>query len=371
MNARQAACIGLAGLLLSSGARALDAGAPPPDRQSAGLWDAVGRPEQRRAHALHEQARRLLADASRQLPTGWREACKRTLSLGRGSDSHAALYGRMRALRQFVRQALRKRALVDSALARLHLALELSPDDPALLFTTADALSRWEQPGPLWGCSVQRRDAKAIELLRRLQRDHPGHRPGDVAARLALVLMRAHRFEEAAATYERQIALDFQTQSPVAQYNMAEALMLSGRLEEALSHYRLAISASRARHQYLPPLWGLAVTLDRLGEHDAALEEAARAMAADGRSMRILRSNDIFFEPGHEVHYYEGLGHEARAGELEGVEKLRALEAAAESYGAFLLGAGQRGAFAREARDNLGRVRQAAASLREKLSATR
>jgi tetratricopeptide (TPR) repeat protein len=360
----------LLGVLLQPGvAGALDARAEAPHRQSAGLWDALGRPEQRRARALHAQAQRLLADAARQLPTGWREACKRTLSLGRGSDSHAALYGRMRALRQFVRQALRKRALVDSALARLHLARELTADDPAVLFTTADALSRWEQPGPLWGCSVERRDAEAIALLQRLQREHPEHRPGDVAARLALVLMRAHRFEEAAETYERQIALDFQAESPVAHYNMAEALMLSGRLEEALSHYRLAISASRARHQYLPPLWGLAVTLDRLGEHQAALEEAARAVAADGRSMRILRSNDIFFEPEHEVHYYEGLGHEAMAADLQGVKRLQALVAAAESYGAFLLGAGQRGAFAREAKGNLRRVREAAEALREKLSA--
>jgi hypothetical protein len=81
--------------------------------------------------------------------------------------------------------------------------------------------------------------------------------------------------------------------------------------------------------------FGLAVALDRTGEHAAAIEEAVEAMEASERSLDVLAPDNVDFEPANERYVYQALAHEALA-QLKPEERASALEAAAESYAAFL-----------------------------------
>ncbi len=100
--------------------------------------------------------------------------------------------------------------------------------------------------------------------------------------------------------------------------NLAETQMHLGDLKDAIEGYREAIRlAGRLPLRDTAPLatWGLAVALDRSGERIAAEKEARFALEIE-RSMGvqgILRSEDVFFFPDYEVHWYEGLGSTARA----------------------------------------------------------
>jgi tetratricopeptide (TPR) repeat protein len=130
--------------------------------------------------------------------------------------------------------------------------------------------------------------------------------------------------------------------------------MLSGRLEEALEHYQKATELADGGRGYLLTLWGMAVTLDRLGEHEHAIEHIRKALASEGGRMTILRSDGVFFEPEHEIHYYEGLGHEALAGGSD--DPRPELRAAAESFRTYLSAAGEDARFFAAASSNLERI---------------
>jgi hypothetical protein len=99
-----------------------------------------------------------------------------------------------------------------------------------------------------------------------------------------------------------------------------------------------------------------------LGEHASAIEHAQKALHAEGWTAQALRSDGVFFEPPHELHYYEGLAHEALAAHDANVSA-RELRAATVSYRAFLAGAGERGTFTQAVEIALERVRKAQASL--------
>jgi hypothetical protein len=76
--------------------------------------------------------------------------------------------------------------------------------------------------------------------------------------------------------------------------------------------------------------------------------------AYNGR-LAILRDKDVFFEPAHERHYYEALGHEALAAK-PGPQRTLALDAALTSWDAFLEEGGANGRFAEPARRNRKRI---------------
>jgi tetratricopeptide (TPR) repeat protein len=335
------------------------AGSHGPQRQSAPLWREVGSPGQRRARELLRQALLHEREAERQLPSEWPSLCRRALSPGFGDENLASVRGRSRALRELSRQAFVRRARIDSAIARLELARRLVPEDPDIRYALARVLMRWEAPAPLYRCASLRRDDDAITALEALRREHPEFAQAAVAFDLAVALTRRERFAEAAQVYGETIALALDpTEAQVMRSNMAEVTMLSGDLEGAVSHYERALRGGGGGRDYLLPLWGLAVALDRLGEHDAALEHAGKAVHAEGGRMSVLRSDGVFFEPAHEIHYYEALGHEALAAR-SGASAARELAAAAASYRSFLTGAGDGGAFGTAARANLERVERA------------
>ena len=74
--------------------------------------------------------------------------------------------------------------------------------------------------------------------------------------------------------------------------------------------------------------------------------------------MQVLRSDGVFFEPEHEIHAYEGLGHEALAARSDADRALE-LAAAAASYRAFIDAAGSNAAFSTAARADLDQVEAA------------
>jgi tetratricopeptide (TPR) repeat protein len=333
---------------------------------SASLWREVGHPGQRRARDLLRQALMHEREANRLLPSDWPALCRRAMSPGFGDDSLAALRGRTRALRELSRQALVRRARLDSAIARLELAAELAPDDPEIRYALARVLIKWEEPGPLWRCTAKRRDEDAIAVLLELRRRAPQFAQSAVAFDLAIVLTRAARFAEAAQVYSEAIALALDPgEAAVMRSNLAEVTMLSGDVETAIVHYERALRAAAGGRDYLLPLWGMAVALDRLGEHQAALEYAGKAVHAEGGRMAVLRSDGVFFEPEHEIHYYDGLGHEALAARPD-ADVARELAAAAASWRSFATAAGENDAFAAAARANLEQIERTLRALRDK-----
>lgn len=298
-------------------------------------------------------------EAMRILPTDWRAICERTLgSVGTqdvGVESLAALEGRTRALRELARVALRRRAYLDNADELLRRARAIAPDAAEVLYASARLWTLWEQPASPWHCGAERRDEEALRALQTLRREHPEFMADAVTFDLAVALTRLHRFAEAAAAYETAmtLSLDGQETSTVLA-NRAEVTMLSGDLEAAVGLYERARSKARGSREHLLATWGLAVAIDRLGEHEEAIAMLAKALIADGGGMRVLRDGGVFFEPERERDYYEGLGHEALA-EQSKDDRARALQLAAASFRRFLAD-GADDAFAQAARANLQRL---------------
>ena len=174
----------------------------------------------------------------------------------------------------------------------------------------------------------------AFRRVRALQRDSPFE--ADIAFKLGVSYTRQQRFAEAVTEYDRTLtfALDERLRS-VALSNRAEVQMGMGRLDEAITSYRMAFDAD---DRNAGALWGLAVALDRDEQVGPAREQAARALRIDADKQGILGS-DVFFVPAHERHYYLGVAFEA-AGDQEH---------ALEEWSGFLLAAGSEGRWSRQA----------------------
>ncbi|MBS2013411.1 MAG: tetratricopeptide repeat protein [Deltaproteobacteria bacterium] len=123
--------------------------------------------------------------------------------------------------------------------------------------------------------------------------------------------------------------------------NLAETEMHLGNLVEAVALYRETLRlAGRfpSGNTAALAVWGLAVALDRSGDSVAAEKEARFALELE-RSMnhpRLLRSQNVFFVPAYEIHWYEGLGWSAAAktapSPAESLRLWRLAEASFASY---------------------------------------
>lgn len=116
--------------------------------------------------------------------------------------------------------------------------------------------------------------------------------------------------DEEARAYESALALaDDPDERALLFANLAEARMSLGKLDDART-------AAETSLELVPELvlsrWTLAVILDRAGDGFAALEQAKLCIAGDPDFAR-LHEPGVFFEPGYEVHYYQGLGELAHA----------------------------------------------------------
>ena len=327
------AAFGIAALATNSSAQATERG-------RAGLFEQLASPDAQRATALAQQAALLLAEAQSAMPNDWETICRATLGLRGASEAVASLRGKALALEELARDTLRAQTRVQAAVERLERARKLEPSDPAMMHAHASALSLWQDLGPPWECSVQRRDDDAIALLEELSVKHPSYAPERVAFELGVLLTRSGRFVEATAAYARADALSIESDAGVARANLAETQMLAGDLESAIESYTRALEKAQAGHGHALAVWGLAVALDRSGDHARALERLQRAFGASGEGLLVLRGEGVFFVPAYEVHAYEALGHEARAQLLtEPQEQGAALRAAATGHRAFIAGA--------------------------------
>jgi tetratricopeptide (TPR) repeat protein len=259
---------------------------PPPVHVSSAFWEAARKPEARRVETLLRQGRAQLYPA---LGLG--------LMLGADLSAH-------------------RRAAVENAIARFERARALAPQDPEVLYLCGKALSLWERRTPSGRIEKKSRDAIArFEALRKVD---PLYEAADVAFELGILFTRESDFARAAEEYQRALSLRIDEASRgVILGNLAEVTMMSGDLEEAVTLYERAIHEGGADERLLS-LWGLAVALDRLGEHGEALERARRALRDDQRPMGVLKQSSVFFVPGYEAHYYDGLGLLALAEEQAG-----------------------------------------------------
>ncbi|MEM1417721.1 MAG: hypothetical protein AAGH15_22675 [Myxococcota bacterium] len=303
-----ARALGIALLVVAPGpAEGQREGAPGRDlAQTSDFWREVRRPGFRRAYELVAQAERLEMRRAREQPT------------------HP----------DYVRAVLRERAIV-----RLERARELAPEEPFILFFLGSLLALHEMPG-VPGTEPLRRIDDAIEVLEELRTRAPDFAPGRAELQLALLYGRRGDRERSIALYAECVdrCFDRRTRAQAAG-NMAEELMLSGRLVEALGRYRQAAAFSRRRSGDLLALqlahWGMALCRDRLGEHADALDEAETALGL-GNGMEVLVSEGVFFEPASELRAYQGLGHLAAARASRGRERRGHLRRAVQSWRAYL-----------------------------------
>ena len=283
--------------------------------------------------------------------------------------------------------------LLEQALVRFERARRVLPDDPELAYYTAYALTRWERPARDGG--TEYRADEAIVEWQRVRALDPEFFPDRVAYELAMLHMRRQEFERARAEYEaalrtalpptvqledrfylpatseRALAFLFSGLDRANVHgNLAEVTMLTGDLRSAITHYEAAIEQTEDPFTRSLAEWGLALTLDRSGDSDAALEVAARALRGDPvppddprfaalhrahGAMSVLHLDFVFFEPVYELHAYEALGHEATA-RMDGGVNRPALERALRSWRLFLAEGGTSSRFAGGARRHLERL---------------
>ncbi|HJL06668.1 MAG TPA: tetratricopeptide repeat protein [Polyangiaceae bacterium LLY-WYZ-15_(1-7)] len=259
-------------------------------------------------------------------------------------------YQRSRVLlRHGIRMLLRLReerrphvraAILEGALERFQRAHLLVPEDAEVLYELARATALYERPRR--GQPAERRDEEAITLFERLRALDPDLHAEQVGFELGILYTRVGRYEEAAAEYRRALRYVYDEDfAAITHSNLAEVRMMAGALEDAVHHYERAIAHAEQSGAQDPrslalALFGAAVALDRLGEHRAALEHAARARGVFGGNQDVLRADGVFFEPASEIHYYEGLGHMAAAERDVPSERAGHLRDARESWRTYL-----------------------------------
>jgi tetratricopeptide (TPR) repeat protein len=267
---------------------------PRAEHVSSSFWEAARKPEARRVDTLLRQGRAQLYPA---LGLG--------LMLGADLSAH-------------------RRAAVENAIARFERARTLAPDDPEVLYLCGKALSLWERRSS--SGRIEKKSREAIARFEALRKIDALYEAADVAFELGVLFTREGEFTRAAEEYSRALTLRIDEASRgVILGNLAEVTMMSGDLEEAVGFYERAIHEGGADERLLS-LWGLAVALDRLGEHGEAMERARRALRDDQRPMGVLKQSSVFFVPPYEAHYYDGLGllalAEEQAGEARSAEAI-------------------------------------------------
>jgi tetratricopeptide (TPR) repeat protein len=339
-------CCKRAGLLLGC---AIWLSSPPcaagaqarPLAQSAELYRLARAPRAAsvRTHVL--RAERHLAIGLRALPSGFRSICERTYELRLSAESPAVRSGRSRALGVFWQQGVQRRDALDAALRELELARGIAPRDPDVARLRAQILVLWEEPASIERCEVAQRTRAAIQALREWHELRPELASSASWGELGALFARDGEYVNAAIAYRRALALALDAgERSTAYAQLAQATMLAGDAAAALPYYQRALaSAEPGRTSALLRL-GLAVALDRLGEHARAIEQAVQGVSAVERSLDWLGPESMSFEPASERFVYRALAHEAIA-ELMPEARALSLEAAAESYAAFLARAGE------------------------------
>ncbi len=193
----------------------------------------------------------------------------------------------------------RTKHLLDRALNMLGDIDAQSSPDPRLRFYFGRLLSR------------QGRDKEAVASLRKAIVFAPHHPSvGEAYFSLAISLARLGQSHEEIVVYERWLALQPDPeQRAIGLSNQAESYMAAGHVDKAVQTYREAI---RLAHDNALAHWGLAVALDRSGNHSGALQQTAIALTYDPNA-ETLTSPAVFFIPAYDRFWYQALGASVRA----------------------------------------------------------
>lgn len=219
-----------------------------------------------------------------------------------------------------------------SVLPLANRAVQLCPNDNELRFLRGRILYRLDR----WA-------EAAADLNAVIESAPEGPFAAEAAFEMGVALTRLERFEEASAAYYL-----FLRESPwpvsrsIALTNLAETLMARDLLDDALDNFRAAVAVEP---RYTLGYFGLAVALDRAGEHAAALEAMLHGLSS-GRGIAELSNPSVFYVPDWEVHYYLALAHEALGQPF----------AALEEWQLFLDGGGDGGPYAARVRDHVRRL---------------
>ncbi|MBL9005323.1 MAG: hypothetical protein JNJ46_13800 [Myxococcales bacterium] len=171
-----------------------------------------------------------------------------------------------------------------------------------------------------------------VELLRARRDDVSRAYDCEIAGILGVVYSHLQRPSDAVAEYDRALRLlpgepelvhlSRRRQEAMILGNSAEALMAMGKLDEAIRRYALAESIDRSEQATLHAL-GLAIAYDRDGQVQKSRDAVARALGADP-GLRLFQSDDVFFIPEGDRHYYWGLINEAQERRDEALRSFRA-----------------------------------------------
>lgn len=172
----------------------------------------------------------------------------------------------------------------------------------------------------------------ATELLRARSDDTSRAYDCEIASILGVVYSHLQRPADAVTEYDRALRLlpgepelvflARRRQEAMILGNSAEALMAMGKLDEAIRRYALAESIDRSEQATLHAL-GLAIAYDRDGQVQKSRDAVARALAADP-GLRLFQSDDVFFIPDGDRHYYWGLINEAQERREDAMRAFRA-----------------------------------------------
>jgi tetratricopeptide (TPR) repeat protein len=260
--------------------------ADAPIHVTAPFWRSVKNPDLKRAETLTRQGRAHLYPA-----------LGLSMLLGADVTTH-------------------RRASLENAIARFERAHQLAPEDPEITYLSARALALWERRRPTG--LVERRTQEAIERFQALRAQDPAYRAYDVAFQLGILYTHLGEVGRAALEYERALAVRVDEGSrSMTLANLAEVTMMAQMLDRSVALYEQAAEEGEGAERVLA-LLGLAVALDRLGEHSEAIANARTAIREDQRPLGALRQSDVFFVPPYEEHYYEGIGLMALAEEQAG-----------------------------------------------------
>lgn len=222
--------------------------------------------------------------------------------------------------------------LLDMGLTVANRALRSLPDDPELICLRARiyyGLDRWEEA--------------IADLEPLVAADPQGPYVNEATLILGVAYTRLGRYEEAAQAY--QVFLDeelWPQRRAMALTNLGETFIARGQLERARELFRSAIATES---RYSLAYYGLAVVLDRIGEHRHAREVMLHGLAS-GPGISELSHPDVFYVPAWEVHYYRALAQEA----------LGDGEAALSEWRAFLDGGGAAGPYAEIVEQHISRL---------------
>ncbi len=236
-----------------------------------------------------------------------------------------------------------------------------SPEDPRLACLMAEAI--------IIADFGRERDARRL-LERALETLPPGSLRADALRRLGVVLAGLAEPRRSRDVYAEALELEISPRERAnLYYNRAEASLELDELEVARADYRRAIELASDPDVFALARYGLAVTLERLGDLPAAFAEldAALAVSLPFPAYVVPDPLDlpgVFFVPAYERYYIEALRAMARLRHADsGPQRIVESAVALQAWDAYLAAAPPTVPYRKNAEAHRRRVAEAATHL--------